>query len=51
MLQEPDVADFCTAMMKEVDDHESRGHWTLMDRADLDPNIKTILSIWSFKRK
>ena len=24
MLQEPDVADFCTAMMKEVDNHESR---------------------------
>ena len=51
MLKEPDVADFCTAMMKEVDDHESRGHWTLMDRAELDPSIKTILSIWSFKRK
>ena len=27
MLKEPDVKDFCAAMMKEVEYHESRNHW------------------------
>jgi hypothetical protein len=38
-------------MMVEVNDHESRGHWTLIKRCDLPPDTKTIMSIWSFKCK
>jgi len=38
-------------MVNEVDDHESRAHWTLTKRCDLPPGTKTIMSIWSFKRK
>ena len=51
MLNEPDVKDFCAAMMKEVENHESRNHWTMMEKDKIPAGIKTILSIWSFKRK
>jgi hypothetical protein len=47
-------ADFCKliqAMIAEVNDHEVRGHWTLTISCDLPQATKTIMSIWSFKRK
>ena len=50
-LQQADYHDFVKAMIHEVDDHEQRAHWTLTKRCDLPPGTKTILSIWSFKRK
>ena len=50
-MQEKDKNNFITAMMKEMKDHEDRNHWTLMLRSDLPPGTKTILAIWSFKRK
>eukprot|EP00978_Attheya_sp_CCMP212_P014686 scaffold37545_cov64-Attheya_sp.AAC.1 len=51
MLNQPDKVSFLEAMMKEVDAHETREHWTRMLRKDLPEGAKTILSIWSFKRK
>jgi hypothetical protein len=51
MLQQPDKAEFVKAMTKEVEAHESREHWTAMLRKDMPKDAKTILSIWSFKRK
>ena len=50
MLQD-DASDFIKAMLKEISDHESNSHWTMMRRSSLPRNAKTILSIWSFKRK
>jgi hypothetical protein len=50
-LQEPDYHEFVKAMVNEVGDHESRDHWTLTKRCDLPLGTKTIMSIWSFKRK
>jgi chloramphenicol O-acetyltransferase len=50
-MQETDYRDFIQAMIKEVDDHEQRNHWTLMERQALPQGVKTIMSIWSFKRK
>ena len=38
-------------MIKEVNDHEKRKHWTLLERGDMPSGTKTIMSIWSFKRK
>ena len=38
-------------MELEVADYESRSHWSLMKRSDLPEGAKTILAIWSFKRK
>ena len=51
MLKQEDVASFVEAMLKEVDDHESRDHWDLIERSEMPAISKTILSIWSFKRK
>lgn len=51
VLKQEDLPDFISAMVKEVEDHESRDHWTLIPRSELPPGEKTILAIWSFKRK
>eukprot|EP00957_Ditylum_brightwellii_P131037 9995043-Ditylum_brightwellii.AAC.2 len=57
MLQLTDSKDSILAMLKEVDVHEGRNHWTLMLQDDIPPDklvdgqLKTIMSIWSFKWK
>ena len=51
MLKQADKAEFIKAMEVEVGDHESRNHWTLMSRSAMPSEAKTILAIWSFKRK
>ncbi len=51
MMKQEDKAQFIVAMKKEVDDHVSREHWTMYERSVMPPGTKTILSIWSFKRK
>lgn len=51
MFQQPDVDEFRTAMDKEIEDHEKRNHWTLMLRSQMPEGMKTIRSVWSFKRK
>ena len=58
-MNQDDKTEFIAAMLKEIDNHESRDHWTLMRRKDIPPeclNLTTgkadiIMSIWSFKRK
>jgi hypothetical protein len=50
-LQQSDKIEFVKAMVHEVDDHEKRNHWTLMKRTDLPTGTKTIMAVWSFKRK
>ena len=51
MLKQDDKSDFILAMVKEVTDHESRNHWTIMPRSAIPKGTKTILAVWSFKRK
>ena len=50
-MKEEDKMDFVTAMEKEVDDHESREHWSIVRRNTLPKDAKPIKAIWSFKRK
>ena len=38
-------------MLEEIEVHEKRYHWKVMGRKDLPPEAKTIMAIWSFKRK
>jgi hypothetical protein len=46
----PDKADFVRAMVKELEDHEKRGHWIMIERTLIgDANV--IKTVWSFKRK
>jgi hypothetical protein len=51
MLKQEDKSEFISAMVKEVQDHESRNHWTVLPRSAMPIGTKSILSIWSFKRK
>ncbi len=47
-MKEKDFNDFVLTMVHEVDDHEKRGHWTIMQCCDMPADSKTIMSIWSF---
>ena len=49
--KQPDWKDFVSAMEKEIQDHEEREHWTMVERASMPRGAKTIRAIWSFKRK
>ncbi len=49
-MRQTDNHRFVKAMMKELFDHDSRGHWEIKTRAELN-YPKTIMSIWSFKCK
>jgi hypothetical protein len=51
MLRQEDKGEFIKAMVKEVQDHESRNHWTVIPRSDMPSGNKSILSVWSFKCK
>ena len=49
-MAQPDKAEFVEAMVKEIDDFTSKGHWKPVKRSEIG-NAKTIKTIWSFKRK
>jgi len=44
-MHEKDYREFVKAMVKEVDDHENRDHWTVMNRRDMPSDAKTIMAI------
>ena len=48
--EQPDFIEFVKAMKKEIDDHHNRKHWKIIKRSAHN-NPRTILAIWSFKRK
>jgi hypothetical protein len=48
-LQQPDAEEFRKAMKKELEDHERRGHWVLVLRADLPPGTKVLPAVWSMR--
>lgn len=50
MLQQPNVKDFVVAMPDEIKAHEDNDHWEVVPRSEVGSH-KTILAIWSFKRK
>ena len=51
VLQQSDKSEFIKAMMIETHDHENRNHWELYERSKIPKGKRTILSVWSFKRK
>ena len=50
-MKQDDKDKFIEAMQTEVEAHESREHWTMVERITLPIGAKTIRAIWSFKRK
>jgi hypothetical protein len=51
MLREEDHKQFFEAMEVELAAHEERNHWTLIERKDMPIGTKTIMALWSFKRR
>jgi hypothetical protein len=51
MLRQDNYKQFFQAMEIEHDDHETCNHWTLLLQKDMPTEAKTIMAIWSFKRK
>ena len=51
MLSQDDRDQFVEAMQKEINDHTSREHWDIVLRSSMPRDMKTIMAIWSFKRK
>ena len=47
-MQQEDKMSFVVAMEKEIQDHESRGHWSIVRRDSLPKSAKPIKAIWSF---
>ena len=35
MLKHDDIKEFVLAMIKEIDDHESRDHWVVVERSNM----------------
>ena len=57
MLLQPEKSDFILAVIKKVESHKSRSHWTFINNSEVNNNhkgkdskLKTVLSIWYFKR-
>ena len=50
-LKLDDIKGFVVAMLKEVEDHEQRDHWAVVERSSMPKGAKSILSVWAFKRK
>ena len=51
MMKQDDRNEFIEAMQVEVDAHQTREHWEIIPRSQMPSDMKTILAIWSFKRK
>ena len=50
-MKEPDAQQFKIAMVKEVNDHSHRRHWTPVLRTDVPKGITILPAIWAMKRK
>ena len=51
LRKQDDRTEFIKAMKVEIEDYEQRDHWNLFDRSKIPKGHKSILAIWSFKRK
>ena len=51
MLSQDDRDQFVEAIQKEINDHTTHDHWDIVLRSLMPKEMKTIMAIWSFKRK
>ena len=50
-INENDGVELFKAKIKETKSHEDAEHWTMIERSKMPLGTKTIMSIWTFKRK
>jgi len=50
-MKAPDADKFRQAMQKEIEAHESKGHWVLVKRNELPRGVTSLPAVWAIKRK
>ena len=50
-MKQEDKLNFVQAMEKEIEDNESRDHWSIVEQWSVPDTAKPIRAIWSFKQK
>jgi hypothetical protein len=50
-MQADDAKEFKTAMVKEANDHTTKGHWMFWEKRNVPEDLDTLSAIWAFKRK
>ena len=50
-MSAPDRDKFIEAMLKEVRDHEARGHWKVIPKEEVPPGKTPLPAVWSMARK
>ena len=51
MLKQDNSSSFTDSTMVEIKDHTQREHWEVTHRHQIPARVKTMYSVWSFKRK
>ena len=51
VMNEDDGMEFVKAVVKEIKSHEDAEHWTMIERSKMPLETRTIMSMWTFKRK
>ena len=51
MLKQEDASSFIDSMITEIQDHTKREHWEVIYRHQIPAGVKTMHSVWSFKRR
>jgi hypothetical protein len=50
-MQAHDASDFKAAMVKEVNAHTTKGHWTFVAKSSVPKGHDILSAVWAFKRK
>ena len=50
-IQKKDSRNFIEAIVKEMNPHIQKNHWSLIDKSDAPEGHKIIPAVWSMKRK
>ena len=50
-MRESDKDKFLEAMQKEIQDHETNGHWEIVLKQQVSLDTKILDMVWAMKRK
>lgn len=51
ILNEPDKPKFIEAMVKEIEQHNDRKNWVLVERSSVPGHLNVLPSVWAMRRK
>jgi hypothetical protein len=50
-MNQEDKLKFVVALDKEVNDHRTKNHWSLLPQSTINPKNKPLQAVWAMKRK